>query len=102
MALCVNHIIARIGGEEFAAFMPEISAAELHALGLRLSAPLNVDINDPGKVVQPTLPIGIARRRTKSTIEDAFHCADVALYAAKEQGRARLIVWNETMLRRAA
>ena len=102
MALCVNDIIARIGGEEFAAFLSEISAGELHALGLRLSAPLNVDINDPGKVVQLTLPIGAARRRKSSTIEHAFRCADVALYASKERGGARLIIWNETMQRHAA
>ena len=97
-----DDIIGRIGGEEFAAFMPGISAGELHALGLRLSGPLSVALLDQAEAVQLTLSIGAARRWGQSTIAETFHCADVALYVAKDMGRARLIIWNDAMNRRAA
>jgi diguanylate cyclase (GGDEF)-like protein len=86
----VDHIAARLGGEEFAIIMPFRSIAEnrrtteaLHKNIAEIAAKLNVS----GLVTTASLGVSIADGDTK--LDDVLHEADMALYRAKAFGRNR-------------
>lgn len=97
-----NDMVARIGGEEFAAFMPSIDLVEVEGIGERLAGPITIVIEDGQRSLQLTLSLGAAHRQNTETIEDAFQRADIALYVAKATGRARLVIWNKEIPPHAA
>lgn len=87
--------IARMGGEEFAAILPGMGAAEAFetAEAIRQSFARSAAEVD-GRNIGTTVSVGIASRaRTPcddSDIGALFRRADVALYAAKRSGRNRV------------
>ncbi|RIX45090.1 MAG: GGDEF domain-containing protein [Rhodocyclales bacterium GT-UBC] len=95
---CVGHLrsgdsLGRLGGEEFALLLPDtpLPAAREAAERLRqtvesLSIPLQ------GDIVRPTVSIGIALADQPGTaLSTLLHDADLAMYAAKTQGRNRVV-----------
>lgn len=88
-----SDIVCRYGGEEFAFLFPEITLAEAELLAERYRARCEAhDIHLPdGRLVRVTMSMGIADAST-CTIEEALKRADEALYAAKHQGRNRVVV----------
>jgi diguanylate cyclase (GGDEF)-like protein len=90
-------LCGRVGGEEFAAFLPGARMSEALAIGERLVRELTVSIDSPGLSVNVTLSIGAADASAATQIEHLMHLADTALYAAKQNGRARIVVWDEGM-----
>jgi diguanylate cyclase (GGDEF)-like protein len=80
---------ARYGGEEFVVVLPEtpLTGAELVAERIR-AAVATAAIGEPPVVV--TVSIGVADGGSS----DALLRADEALYAAKSQGKNRVIVWS--------
>ncbi|HWX09248.1 MAG TPA: diguanylate cyclase [Gaiellaceae bacterium] len=90
-----SDLAGRYGGEEFLVIAPETSSSGAAALGERLrhaigSAP-------GGSLPRVTVSIGVATTDpTTQAAEDLLRSADRALYAAKEAGRNRVIVANET------
>ena len=84
--------IARLGGEEFAAMLPESSLAAALVVAERIRQNLSDrPIIASGKAVSCTVSIGIAEMRENDvTIDDLLRRADEALYRAKEQGRNRV------------
>jgi diguanylate cyclase (GGDEF)-like protein len=103
-ALRPSDLFGRLGGEEFAALLYDISgeAAVAVAESIRLSfaaATSDVDGND----VSATVSIGIAHCDGPALeVPDLLAQADRALYFAKERGRNRVEVASLEMLRAAA
>ena len=95
-------LVARYGGEEFILLLPEtdVWGAALVAERLRdavekmvVSAEANE--NDIGKTVQITVSLGIAMLTMgMSNLADLFTHVDQALYAAKETGRNRTMIFG--------
>ncbi|MDP9836665.1 diguanylate cyclase (GGDEF)-like protein [Neorhizobium huautlense] len=81
-------IIGRIGGEEFAVFLPETSPAMAVVVAetLRIGARTMIVSGLPGGSVV-TASFGVAALPTKGNLETALRAADVALYSAKRGGR---------------
>ncbi len=86
-------IVARFGGEEFAILMPETTAEQAYEQVETMRKAIEstgfvVDTNDdPIKV---TMSFGVAAKRgNRQTATELVHCADVAVYQAKENGRNR-------------
>ena len=84
-------IFARLGGEEFAALLPQ--TASVGALGLaerlrRAVAEMVVPL--AGGDLRVTVSVGVAERSVETTFEHLMSRADQALYAAKETGRNRV------------
>jgi diguanylate cyclase (GGDEF)-like protein len=84
--------IGRLGGEEFLAVLPECSAAVAYTVAERLGNVLRqTAIVTPTGQVPVTISLGIActDMQPGAKAEDLVRAADVALYRAKHQGRAR-------------
>ena len=89
-------VIGRIGGEEFAVFLSEVTIEEARAMGDRLSGTILVD-HGAEEPICMTMSVGGVENRFADTLDHLMHLADVALYQAKTLGRARLIMWEPRM-----
>lgn len=88
-------ILARIGGEEFAALLPDHNSlrakdvGEIVAKRFAKTIPHRID----GVAIQATVSIGLAQFGTDaSTLADLLAAADAALYNAKSLGGNRLVL----------
>lgn len=92
-ALRQSDLVCRYGGEEFAFLFPEISTVETVKLAERLRAGCadNEVLLPDGRRVTVTVSIGLADA-SECPIEAALRHADEALYAAKRQGRTRVVI----------
>lgn len=84
-------IVGRLGGEEFAIFLPQ---TELRT-ALRLAEALRAETWNMAGLpdeLQVTASFGVASVSTGGDLEEAFRQADMALYAAKNAGRNRVRV----------
>lgn len=84
--------IGRLGGEEFAALLPETNLAAATIVADRLRQQLaERPVIASGKAVPCTVSIGVAEMREGDvSIDGLLHRADEALYKAKELGRNRV------------
>ncbi len=91
-------LAARIGGEEFAVIMPGVDCDLAGALAERLRAEVAaLDLVHPGRPGYTlSISVGVAccsrADRLAQTAEAFFNEADRALYAAKAQGRNRVVL----------
>ena len=86
-----NAVLARLGGEEFCALLPEadLAAATAHAESLR--AAFRRDSATLGHTRQHTVSIGVAAAQSATTtLSQLMTRADQALYRAKRDGRNRV------------
>lgn len=86
-----SDVVARLGGDEFAVLLDDVRGdSEIDQLSRRLLRALNQPGTVRGRVVNIGASIGIALiPEHGQTIDEVLGNADMALYAAKEQGRAR-------------
>jgi diguanylate cyclase (GGDEF)-like protein len=92
-ALGPEAILARIGGEEFAALLPGRDSARARQAGEAVVSRFAETISHrvDGVVVQATVSIGLAQfGKEASTLADLLAAADQALYSAKSLGGNRL------------
>jgi diguanylate cyclase (GGDEF)-like protein/PAS domain S-box-containing protein len=89
-----DHLVARLGGEEFGVLLPRASserAAELCNRLRRRTAALGIAADD-GLAIAVTVSVGIAEFAGGATRIELMRTADHALYTAKAAGRDRLRV----------
>lgn len=84
--------LARMGGEEFVLFLPELEERQALLLAERLrTAIAALAVSYRGQPIPVTTSIGLACcDRTGYDWQDLHHAADMALYAAKQAGRNRV------------
>ena len=83
-----SDFIARFGGEEFVALMPETSADEALIVAEKLRKKIEESpFNFKKEPVQITVSFGISEIVEGESIDEVFNRADKALYKAKESGR---------------
>ena len=88
-----HDMACRLGGEEFVVLMPDTSLQRAFQIGERLRAGVAADTFDIGsQPIRVTASVGIAAIEPEDEKpEQVLKRADVALYAAKRQGRNRVI-----------
>ncbi|WP_428827319.1 GGDEF domain-containing protein [Azonexus sp. IMCC34842] len=95
---CVGHLrtgdcFGRLGGEEFALLLPDSSLPEALETAERLrQATAALALTVQGNIVRPTISIGITLLQAgDDSLSSLLHRADLAMYAAKMQGRNRVV-----------
>ncbi len=96
--------VARYGGEEFVIILPETSGPGAMFVAQRVRAAVEQAkfcAGSPRDVERLTISIGIAVFDTDAQFKrDLVECSDAALYAAKAQGRNRVLLYSEMAARR--
>lgn len=89
-----NDVVARMGGEEFLLFLPDLEVADALAIAERLrKAIADIRIHHHDTVISMTASIGVAQvQQADQRWLDLVHDADMALYAAKSEGRNRVVL----------
>ena len=84
-------LIGRVGGEEFAVFLPRAGLAEAQCIGEQVrSAVGELDFRPSGTPESLTVSVGGAVFHGPISFQELFGLADAALYAAKRRGRNRV------------
>jgi diguanylate cyclase (GGDEF)-like protein/PAS domain S-box-containing protein len=92
-------VLARVGGEEFAAILPSVNLADAMAVAERLRAHVQMASTlYEGRTISCTVSIGVATMDdTLAGVDDLIKRADQALYAAKRLGRNHVASWSPEM-----
>jgi diguanylate cyclase (GGDEF)-like protein len=96
-------VCGRYGGEEFFVILPATSAENAYVPAEKFRNELKrvTFSTESGEEFRATVSIGIAELSdSEETVEEIIGKADAALYRAKEDGRDRTIIWEETSARR--
>jgi diguanylate cyclase (GGDEF)-like protein len=87
-------LIGRMGGDEFAVFLPGATPAEAQAMLPALMARVREPVPLVDTNVSVTVSVGIATFPGQS-IDAVFQACDLAMYAAKARGRERAVVFDQ-------
>ena len=94
-------LLCRLSGDEFAILMPDIDADDCLRSGERLRASLRnrrftLDSGSTAVLVEISIG-GAVFPRHADNAESLLWCADMALLAAKQQGRNRLVLYDPSL-----
>ncbi len=93
-----NDLVARFGGEEFAVLLPETTVDNARIIAERLRNSVSKTapgVIDGKRLPKVTISLGIAARRSGSTLDMLIAEADVAMYHAKQSGKNRVVVASD-------
>ncbi|WP_394180490.1 GGDEF domain-containing protein [Yoonia maritima] len=95
-----DDVVGRIGGEEFAIFLCDTTLEQAQIIGERLTKPISFHPTDQSTEahLSVTLSIGAAVNSPDLSLNTMLANADQALYRAKAEGRARMVVWSDQLL----
>ena len=98
-ALADEHLVARLGGDEFVILLDRIGSAERAiVVAERIMHVLAEPFEMAGQRVFVTASVGIALSASGyADVEDILRDADIAMYHAKQTGRARWVMFDQTM-----
>ena len=87
-----SDLIGRVGGEEFAIFLPDTGNDDAFQLAEKLRKIISHSVLEvDGKVVAYTVSLGVESSEPKDhLIDELFKRADLKLYGAKDKGRDRV------------
>ena len=90
--LTKSDLLGRVGGEEFAIFLPDTGLDKAFQLADRIRQAISDSVIDvEGKKVTYTVSLGIEPSKSEDKlIDDLFKRADLKLYGAKGKGRDRV------------
>jgi diguanylate cyclase (GGDEF)-like protein len=89
-------LIGRMGGEEFAIYLPNARLADAHQVAERLREAVAISpLLSPQGRVDLTVSIGVTLGAAGESVEAILHRADRAMYLAKHRGRNRVEIEAE-------
>ncbi|RLA72324.1 MAG: diguanylate cyclase response regulator, partial [Epsilonproteobacteria bacterium] len=88
-----NDVFGRIGGEEFAMFMPQIVAKDAEILANKICKSISqLVIKGDRESITVTISIGVTSDANRDlTLSELMKSSDDALYEAKDTGRNRVV-----------
>lgn len=96
--LAPGQLAARLGGDEFTVLLPAVSSiSEAMDAASRIQSAFEASFVLAPHEVFTTVSIGIALAQPDETPLDVIRHADIAMYQAKSQGRARNVLFDPAM-----
>jgi diguanylate cyclase (GGDEF)-like protein len=94
-----EHLVARLGGDEFVILLDQVASAESAiVVAERIMGVLAEPFEVAEQRVFVTASVGIALSASGyADVEDILRDADIAMYHAKQTGRARWVMFDQTM-----
>jgi diguanylate cyclase (GGDEF)-like protein len=94
-----EHVLARLGGDEFVILLDQVANAERAIVAAeRIMGVLAEPFDVGDQRVFVTASVGIALSASGyADVEDILRDADIAMYHAKQNGRARWVMFDQTM-----
>lgn len=93
-----SHLVARTGGDEFAALVPARSHDDVEAIAARIYEQLRQPVIHDGRLLHCGASIGASLLPVHgANRSELMKAADIALYAAKAGGRGRLRIFEASM-----
>jgi diguanylate cyclase (GGDEF)-like protein/PAS domain S-box-containing protein len=97
-ALRAQDTAARLGGDEFAVLLEDlVDEAEAVAIAERVRHALEPSLTVAGHLITPSASIGVALPGPQDTADELLRNADVAMYAAKDRGKAQVACFEDAM-----
>jgi diguanylate cyclase (GGDEF)-like protein len=95
-AVRATDTVARMGGDEFIVLLPDLHAAEEAAMvAAKIVAAASSPMSAEGTEISVTVSIGVATFPEEgSDAESLLHCADQAMYEAKQNGKNQFQVYR--------
>lgn len=90
-----HDVAGRIGGEEFAVLLANATIEQARVIAGRIGQPIPYRANAENAHLTITLSMGAVQIDPKVSLDAHLIRADDALYAAKDAGRARIVIWSE-------
>jgi diguanylate cyclase (GGDEF)-like protein len=98
MTSCVrgNDVLGRLGGEEFAVILPEVTAIKTYEIAERIRDHIErLTLAGRDGVIPMTISIGAVHVEEGDTFEGALSSADILLYQAKALGRNHVVTADQ-------
>jgi diguanylate cyclase (GGDEF)-like protein len=90
-----DDLVARLGGDEFAVLMRDVGPVTAREVAARLLASVHEPVAlVPGRRVQPHASLGLAMLQPGLEATDLMVRADLAMYAAKRDGRHSVVMYG--------
>ncbi len=100
--LPADAVVARNGGDEFAAFLPNCEADDAQSVARHIHHQLTAPVTLDGYELHISASIGIACGSSRQIIpEDLLRDASIAMHRAKREGLGRTVVYHEDIRTRA-
>lgn len=90
--LADSYVMARLGGEEFGIFIRDGNIERARCIGAMICAGVRLQIPDGQKRLHVTSSVGATIATPTDGIKELLSRADYALYRAKDEGRARMVL----------
>jgi diguanylate cyclase (GGDEF)-like protein len=91
---------ARLGGDEFAVVLPGGTAEQALAVAQRLLDALRAPVAVAGQETRIGASVGVAELHGHATADELLADADIAMYAAKNAGKGRVLLFEPEMRER--
>jgi diguanylate cyclase (GGDEF)-like protein len=94
-------LVARYGGEEFVVILPGTNAPEAMGVAARVSEAFRKHVHTVGPhEIKVTVSIGVVTDDTRHSAgaDDLVRAADLAVYAAKGEGRDRVVEFDKRLM----
>ena len=92
-----NPLVARLGGDEFTVVLPKMPREQAAVIFKGLVKQAAEDVEIDGITVSTSFSIGVAVPQAGDTLDALLQRADVAIYAAKSQGRKTAAFYTDEM-----
>jgi diguanylate cyclase (GGDEF)-like protein len=92
-----GELVARLGGDEFAVMLPSGEPADAEAAAARFQAIIGRPVHAGEQQLLLHASVGIAIAEAGETADEVLRNADIALYAAKESGKASWVRFEPRM-----
>jgi len=90
-------MIGRFGGDEFTVLVEDAHRGRAAELAGRITASLRAPIKVNGQDLAVSASVGLVVDGAGAAADDLLRCADLAMYFAKENGRARWELFDPSM-----